>query len=48
MKKNDAGNPLEKGNALKNKNFDKLWFHVLWIMVLLLVVIFGAFWLLHR
>lgn len=48
MDTNNAGNPFEKGNALKDKNFNKLWFHILWITLLLLIVISGVFWLLHR
>ena len=42
------GDPFEKGNALKDKNFSKLWFHFLWIAVVFLTIILGALWLMRR
>ena len=38
--RNDAGNPLQPGNALKNGNFDKAFFRFNGITVVLVVVIF--------
>jgi hypothetical protein len=46
--RNDAGNPLQPGNALKNNNFDKAVFRILAISLALLLLIGAAFYLLNR
>ncbi|CAN5626928.1 hypothetical protein BH10ACI4_BH10ACI4_07650 [soil metagenome] len=44
----DSGNPLQPGNALKNKNFDKAVFRYLFITVLILLMIAAcAHYILH-
>jgi hypothetical protein len=44
----DSGNPLQPGNALKNKNFDKAVFRILGISIAMLLIISAAFYFLHR
>jgi hypothetical protein len=38
----DSGSPLQEGNALKNKNFDKIVFRVLFITIIILMMVTGC------
>jgi hypothetical protein len=36
---NDLKKDFVQENPLKTKNFDKFWFHIIWVMMILLVAI---------
>jgi hypothetical protein len=40
--RNDSGNPLQPGNALRNKNFDKATFRILAIALTIVVIFFAV------
>jgi hypothetical protein len=42
--KNDSGNPLQPGNALKNENFDKATFRILAIAIAIASVVALGMW----
>jgi hypothetical protein len=44
--RNDSGNPLQPGNALKNKNFDKVTFRILGISVAIVILLVAIVYLL--
>jgi hypothetical protein len=46
--RNNSGNPLQPGNALKNKNFDEAVFHVLRISLAILLLVGLAFYIRNR
>lgn len=46
--RDDSGSPLQPGNALKNKNFDKAVFRILGICIALLLMIGTTFYFLIR
>jgi hypothetical protein len=44
--RNDSGNPLQPGNAIKNGNFDKATFRILAIALVLVSLFAGGVWVL--
>jgi hypothetical protein len=44
----DVRKDFVQNNALRTHNFDKFWFHFLWVTVLLLLILGGGAWIWFR